>query len=283
MTQLCSVCLVDHPIEMFAIGRSRQQKPISYCREMGALQSYERTRIRKRNEDLIAFLRHNADIQQRYRDEHPEIKEAYNDKRRLDPDARMQNCVLNSAKQRQIPVTSEDIAVMTSKQTLPCTYCGHCQFGRALNGLDRVDSKLGYSDDNTVSSCDVCNYMKHTYSRSAFHEKVASIVTHNKLDKTVPESKPRITFGQAKCVDGPKRGPADKSMLLTEQEFEDIVSRSCHYCGTSSAIGMDRKDSEQPYTVQNVVACCTMCNYMKKDMTPKQFLNQCLRVYVYNK
>lgn len=36
------------------------------------------------------------------------------------------------------------------------------------NGLDRVDSSLGYTVDNVVPCCGICNHAKHTMSYAAF-------------------------------------------------------------------------------------------------------------------
>lgn len=39
----------------------------------------------------------------------------------------------------------------------PCVYCG---FNEGIVGLDRIDSDKGYTTDNVVPCCKVCNYMK---------------------------------------------------------------------------------------------------------------------------
>jgi hypothetical protein len=49
----------------------------------------------------------------------------------------------------------------------PCTYCG---LDRA-NGIDRIDSKLGYVASNVTSACYTCNRMKLGYDLEAFFEK----------------------------------------------------------------------------------------------------------------
>ena len=284
MSSFCKVCVTDHPLERFGVVSRgmRGTRTADYCLEMAALQPYERTRIRKRNEDPVAFLSDNAKQMKRYRDANPHIDHTYNEKRRKDPSARMRNCVINSARQKGIEVCAEDVPVMTLKLTQPCFYCGHEDFTWALNGLDRIDSKGGYTDRNTVPSCDVCNYMKLDYALDTFLDKVEQIASHHNLIG-VPDAKAKITFGQARSREGPKRACADKSMELSFAEQRAILSCPCHYCAIPHNIGMDRVDSELPYSVQNVVACCTMCNYMKKDMKQGDFMNQCLRISVHQK
>jgi hypothetical protein len=43
------------------------------------------------------------------------------------------------------------------------------------NGIDRVNSKLGYSIDNCVPACSVCNYMKKSLSFGDFKQHIARI------------------------------------------------------------------------------------------------------------
>ena len=75
-------------------------------------------------------------------------------------------------------------------------------------------------------------------------------------------------------------------VTLTFQEYELlIVDQNCHYCeGPLPAVGhgLDRIDSNQGYTTDNVVPCCARCNKVLLDM-PKQeayaHIRQMLQVY----
>jgi len=270
-TQKCYVCCIEHPVSAFALG-------YNYCDKLRPLKPYQRFRIRKRNEDKDAFLANNAKVMLQYRKKNPQIDENYNHKRRTDPEARLRNCVINHAKSKGIPFDMDDREKMKAKLSLPCHYCNHFEEG-LLNGLDRVDCKLGYSDSNTVPCCDVCNYMKHTSIVTDFYRKVHTIVIYNHMQNHAIKDKVKCTFGQAKTKDGPKRSKADKSMLLSIDEQTNILKNHCQYCGEMQRVGIDRINSEMPYTMDNVVPCCTRCNYMKKDLTPEDFLNQCLRIF----
>lgn len=56
------------------------------------------------------------------------------------------------------------------------------------------------------------------------------------------------------------------SWSLSESEYSVLVCQSCHYCGfalTPTGIGLDRKDSERGYEIDNVVPCCRECNVAK--------------------
>ncbi len=65
---------------------------------------------------------------------------------------------------------------------------------------------------------------------------------------------------------------------LTREQFATLTSQRCFYCGHSGKVGVDRKDNEQGYTLQNSVPCCGICNFMKKAATYDDFIACCKRI-----
>jgi len=85
---------------------------------------------------------------------------------------------------------------------------------------------------------------------------------------------------------------------ITYDEFEQIICQNCYYCGTKGryvikngsrngnqalnvvliACGVDRIDSNFGYTLDNVVPCCSYCNYAKRDMSTKDFIALAQRI-----
>ena len=59
---------------------------------------------------------------------------------------------------------------------LDCVYCGE----PIANGVDRIDSSLGYTHINSVPCCTKCNMMKHRYSCEDFLTHVVKIYNHIK-------------------------------------------------------------------------------------------------------
>jgi hypothetical protein len=61
----------------------------------------------------------------------------------------------------------------------PCFYCGEPlpeqQWG---SGLDRIDSKQGYTTDNVRSCCKICNRAKNILLESEFKQWVTKIYRH---------------------------------------------------------------------------------------------------------
>jgi len=74
---------------------------------------------------------------------------------------------------------------------------------------------------------------------------------------------------------------------LSVEEFNQIVSQPCHYCGgyssefieNSRGNGIDRKNSDTGYIKSNCVPCCAMCNFTKNKMPYKDFLLYIRRLY----
>lgn len=67
---------------------------------------------------------------------------------------------------------------------------------------------------------------------------------------------------------------------LSKDDFTNIISKPCVYCGENEKrIGIDRKDSLQGYTKENSSPCCKVCNYMKRSLTVKDFLEHIAKIY----
>lgn len=68
------------------------------------------------------------------------------------------------------------------------------------------------------------------------------------------------------------RSGAKKRDLEWAIDYEDYVAlivQVCFYCQGAldeCGAGLDRKDNDLGYMVDNVVPCCSLCNYMKSDM-----------------
>jgi len=81
---------------------------------------------------------------------------------------------------------------------------------------------------------------------------------------------------------------------LTEEQFANITQQDCYYCGAkpnnaskyseNNGIyiynGIDRVDNNGGYTVDNVVSCCTRCNYAKKNFTLQDYKDWIKKSYI---
>jgi hypothetical protein len=101
----------------------------------------------------------------------------------------------NAAKRKlEYSITIDDFKKLTSSN---CYYCGEvpqyahdgitCSTPYVYNGIDRVDNAIGYTLENCVTCCRICNWMKRTQSQSDFVHKCAKItehMNHKKLAET---------------------------------------------------------------------------------------------------
>lgn len=111
--------------------------------------------------------------------------------------------------------------------------------------------------------------------------------TRGKASKPKPGGAKRLAYGSY-------RSGAEKRLLafnLTHDDFVNLATKPCHYCGTSSSNrfvtkagdeflynGVDRKDNSQGYTKENCVPCCRTCNWMKGKMSEAEFVTHCRKV-----
>ena len=59
--------------------------------------------------------------------------------------------------------------------------------------------------------------------------------------------------------------------MISENEFLEITSHNCHYCGVAGPNGIDRIDSTIGYKKTNCVPCCKHCNYVKGNLQITDF------------
>jgi len=78
---------------------------------------------------------------------------------------------------------------------------------------------------------------------------------------------------------------------LTLPQSKKIYKKNCYYCGKKPSgkykkygiilyySGLDRVDSNKNYTKNNVVPCCSKCNWLKNDFEMNEFLKMAENVY----
>jgi len=85
---------------------------------------------------------------------------------------------------------------------------------------------------------------------------------------------------------------------LTREEFKNLTSQNCYYCGLETRQyskwrsdhqngayvhnGIDRVDSSRGYIFDNCVPCCRVCNVAKRDMPVDDFYAWIERVYKFS-
>ena len=61
---------------------------------------------------------------------------------------------------------------------------------------------------------------------------------------------------------GYKRADSGKGLIcdLTLESVIKLISQPCHYCGSTTKVGVDRIDNTSGHIVSNCVSCCQTCN-----------------------
>ena len=97
-------------------------------------------------------------------------------------------------------------------------------------------------------------------------------------------------------VSGMKRNAKTRgyNWQLTDEQVRSLTKQPCDYCGAGPSQrafstskmagdyvhgGIDRVDNEKGYTADNVVPCCSACNFMKRTMTLEKFKEQVAAIY----
>lgn len=109
--------------------------------------------------------------------------------------------------------------------------------------------------------------------------------------KSRPDSSLRSLFGEYR-KNAVKRSHAFE---LSLEQFKEITSKDCHYCGCrpeqvycrkdkQTVIpyiynGIDRMDNSRGYVLDNVVPCCGICNTMKRTLNYDDFLSRIKSIY----
>jgi hypothetical protein len=230
-----------------------------------------KSRALRREEDEEGYLQRNATTHLAWAHRNPKnVKEQQHLCATMP--VRKMKTILTSAKQRNIDVCIDDILEMQDKLSLECEYCGFVPHDyESLNGLDRVDSDVGYTSANTVPCCATCNAMKGPFDTDVFITNVRNIsrfLDDVNVDINTPRVKIPPFAGRAELREAPKK---EKNDFLTKEQKLELLCSSCYLCRQTPSFGIDREDASGDYTMENSKSCCTDCNYMKKDMSLDNF------------
>lgn len=162
-------------------------------------------------------------------------------------------------------------------------------------------SKLTVKD--IIIDYDSANRIRRTYTVSCECGNVRTVTEYNLIKGVVvqcraciPQRNDLLKRGIARVYDSYKDASRKRGIEfdLTKDQVGEIIIKPCFYCthpGSNSRIvqgthkdmyftynGIDRMDSSIGYYPENVVPCCSDCNYGKRNMTTEQFLSWVRRI-----
>ena len=229
-------------------------------------------KYKNRNEERNRILRE-------YRKKNPEKFQEYNEKRKQDVEYKL-SYYKNRAKEKEYEWSiSDEYALQLFSES--CFYCDEFNVYN-INGIDRVDNKKGYIENNAVSCCTICNMIKCEMSIDDFLNKVEHILTfHGFIEGTLfkfendshKSYRSKIDNANLRCI----------LFDLTEEQFNEISKKSCYICGKNTNEihynGIDRVDNDKGYIIGNTQACCGNCNYMKGNLKLEEFIFKLYKIY----
>ena len=318
--QICTTCCKTLDEEQFIGHNDVQTKTCASCREANRIQdmkrdkehrnelariaeqkperkavkqqwnenNYEKVALKSMNyrqrqieADVDQYLNKNAENAKQWRDNNPE-KVVISNQNRLENIKIHYSNYIRSANDKNLEfgLSPDEFDEIVKAN---CYYCGIIQ-ERGFNGIDRMNSCVGYVADNCVNACSMCNYMKASLSVDAFLGRVEHILTHNGRinGRLFPEMFPDYT--SASYIHYKTR--ASKKNLdfnLSHDEFDILKLHPCYLCGKPSNSqhlnGIDRIDNNKGYIVDNVQPCCFGCNHIKRNYVLDDMFNKFMDIY----
>ena len=147
--------------------------------------------------------------------------------------------------------------------------------------------------ENVMAACSTCNQMKGARRISSLVRACRHIATKQGLGEygLYPTCFRNNISKRSRSSYITASSTHTKTHALTNEEFNQITTMPCHYCGKESSPksdpphhnGLDRLDSDnRVYDVNTVVSCCGDCNLMKYIHTKEKFLMHVAKVAKHN-
>lgn len=251
----------------------RREEKNAYAKATGHMHS-KKYREKKREDNEEEYLRHNAEIHRKWclknKDKVSKWSAANSNRKLLAAKA--------SAEAKKIVWGIND-ELAKEMMTMACFYCD-CEPSDETHGITRLDTSLPFTEDNCISSCKTCTFMKKSLDAQTFIERCRHISA--RFDGPGEDHVDVLSNSVSVPMDR-YRQRAERMGLcfeLSDDEFDAVVSSDCHYCGKSivpgiHTNGIDRMDNALGYTKENCVACCGNCNFSKGELSVDDFVGKC--------
>lgn len=120
------------------------------------------------------------------------------------------------------------------------------------------------------------------------------VIRAKRLANALKQAKPGTAFRNVLSYykSGAKRRGLE--FQLTDDDFKLLTQSCCTYCGSGPKsivksateiyiyTGLDRRDNEKGYTCENTIPCCTLCNWMKRNLSYESFLKHVIKIAIWN-
>lgn len=318
-TKQCSTCKEYHTMDFFVGNRNQETKTCKNCRNQNKradakrdkekrrednkkkeqkperkeykrkyneehydkqTEAWLKYRQRKIQEDVVGYKKRNAEQAANWREKNPDKVKKSNEMRKKSIKVSFNN-YKNRANYKNWGFEF-DINDFTELVKRRCFYCDMIDEEKGFCGIDRMNSRIGYTKDNSVPCCFQCNISKGcldpiTYFRRATHIASVNGLILEEDGLLFPEC--FVNSGgipYCRYIDrATKKGFAFE---ISEEDYKLITNGNCFYCHRESTEdsrnGIDRIDSEKGYILDNCVPCCSECNYMKNRFSFESFMTK---------
>lgn len=116
---------------------------------------------------------------------------------------------------------------------------------------------------------------KYKKDKAPFLKRIAKWESKNKTKRRAMTYDWQKRNPKAYSLNYYKSGARNRGIefCITREQFESMWNKDCHYCGSYiTTIGIDRINNSRGYHIENIVACCTLCNMMKKTLPVEKFI-----------
>ena len=139
------------------------------------------------------------------------------------------------------------------------------------------EKRLGYQ-----SSCKLCQQAAYISKKDINGEKRREKY-HENVDKERERGRKRSHTSKGRWKSHRASAKARKiENFLSFEQFDFLTKQKCFYCDKYSKdrdyVGIDRINSNLPYTLDNSRPCCVIHNYMKQDLNEQEFYDKCKEV-----
>nr|BDD46175.1 hypothetical protein 12 [bacterium] len=130
--------------------------------------------------------------------------------------------------------------------------------------------------------CKCCGHIKGEtdfYKRGSGKRRATCAICYKKR-KRVLEARPELRFKAYRRSAKRRDIPFDLTLI----QFKKFENKPCRYCGGKVyPISLDRIDNDIGYVIDNVASCCFRCNSLKHVFDEKEFLEQIVAIYEFQK
>lgn len=137
--------------------------------------------------------------------------------------------------------------------------CSICKFKKQLKDFSKDKNRK----DGLSYTCKKCASI---YNR--IYTKIHAAENNEKAKKWRKNNPLKHKYKEYK--NSAKRRGID--FPLTIKEFKNIIKEPCHFCGKNYSNGIDRKNNEYGYFLDNCLPCCGCCNRAKWTRSYEDFM-----------